>query len=380
MLRILMQIRTDARSRPGGDTVLMKEMQAYLRSRGHRVAVSTMERPELSGFDVVHLFNLTRPDEAAAQARNALSQTTPYVLSPIYWDLYEAVPWRAFEFPRNLRILLTPKSVRRRIGRRPPLSEDERARWVFRDVRRLESKIVRGARFTFPGSAAERSHLMDCLGPLRVEKLRIVSHGVSSPRMTTSAGEGRADAVDFLCAGAIGPRKNQAGLVRAFRLMPDKTLLLVGKTAPGCARYRRSVVRTAGRNVRFQPAMPRAHLNALFSRTAVFIQPSYVETPGLAAMEAAAAGCRLVLSNFSPVREYFREAPQFHYCDPASPKSIARACRSAWRSQRGDGGEFAHLHQWKRVLVPLADAYAEIEDELSKEQPEGERSAGCRTT
>ena len=380
MLRILMQIRTDAHSRPGGDTVLMEEMRAYLHSLGHRVAASTMERPELSGYDVVHLFNLTRPDEAAAQARNALSQTTPYVLSPIFWDLYEAVPWRAFEFPRNLRILLTPKSVRRRIGRRPPLSEDERARWVFRDVRRLESKIVRGARFTFPGSAAERSHLMDCLGPLRVEKLRIVPHGVSSPRMTTSAGEGARDSVDFLCAGAIGPRKNQAGLVRAFRLMPDRTLLLVGKTALGCARYRRWVVRTAGRNVRFQPAMPRARLNALFSRTEVYVQPSYVETPGLAAMEAAAAGCCLVLPNISPVREYFGEAPQFTYCDPASPKSIVRACRSAWRSQRGDSGEFAHLHEWKRVLVPLADAYAEIEDELSKSGRRESVPPGCRTT
>ena len=332
-MRILIQNRADVRTNPGGDTVQMDRTAEYLRSIGHRVDFDFGSSPDLAHFDLVHLFNLTTPDQTVLQARNALGQGKPYVLSSIYWDLDTAVPWTAYEFPRNWAKRLLPRRGARKRG--------------------LQLEILRGARLIIPNSVAERDHILDRFGGLDAERFVVVLNGVDVPSVSRK-GTGEY----FLCAGAIGPRKNQLNLVRAFWLLRDHRLIIVGEPAAGCIRYARLVRQTAKSNVEFRPRVPHDEMPNLLAECRALMQPSYIETPGLSAMEAAAIGVPVVVSSVAPVREYFGDLG--FYCDPSRPASIANACKDALQSTNCDRRGFTERFAWNSVLSPLDAALTNL--------------------
>lgn len=370
MLRVLVQNRADARSHPGGDTVQMDWTVRFLRERGHAVSVSFESAPDLGDVDLVHLFNLTRPEQTLVQADNARRHSTPYVLSSIYWDLDAAVPWHAYEFPRNLWRRVVPPGLRRWVR-----SLRTGGRAASGDAARLQSAVLRDARLVFPNSEAEKAHLLSRFDVLPPDRYRVVRNGVETPASSRlheteqaspaqgNRRDGGASRPDprgaFVCAGAIGPRKNQLNLVKAFRRLPDERLLIIGRPSPGSDRYARAARRAAGANVSFHDAVPHADMSRVLGAARACAQPSFIETPGLTAMEAAAAGLPIVAADVAPVREYFGDVAQ--YCEPDSPESIARACRAAARRGRTDGETFAARHDWRVVLRPLGEAYAELE-------------------
>jgi glycosyltransferase involved in cell wall biosynthesis len=332
-LRILIQNRPDSRTSPGGDTVQMDRTADYLRSIGHQIEISFDASPDLSNIDLVHLFNLTTPDLTVAQARNALKQGKPYVLSSIYWDLDAAVPWTAYEFPRNWAKRLLPRRAARK--------------------RALQLEILRGARLIFPNSIAERDHILEGFKGLDATRFVVTLNGVDKPGMTNK-GTGKY----FLCAGAIGPRKNQLNLVRAFWLLRDHRLLIVGEPAAGCRRYAGLVRQKAKDNVEFRHRVDHDEMPRLIAECRALVQPSYIETPGLSAMEAAAIGVPIIVSNVAPVREYFGDLA--YYCDPSRPASIAKACQDAANAGPLNGSEFAKRFAWLRVLPPLETALSNL--------------------
>src|SRR5262249_13766127 len=149
--------------------------------------------------------------------------------------------------------------------------------------------------------------------------------------------------------------KNQLGLVRAFRNLPQERLIVLGNTAPNCMKYRAAVEAAASSNVEFHESVPHSQMVHYWTRTKVLVQPSYIETPGLAALEAAGAGIPVVVSDVPPVREYFGETAD--YCRPHSVRSIAQACRAAAGRPGRDASALAQRFRWQNVLAPLAAAY-----------------------
>lgn len=358
MLKILVQNRPDARTRPGGDTVQMDWTVKCLREAGHFVDVSLAHRPALAEYAVVHLFNLTRPIDTFIQARHAQDQGKPYTLSSVYWNLDSAIPWRAYVFPARWWRRL-PEGLRGAITRRRFTARAERqigakleAGWQRPED--LQREVVLGAQCIFPNSCAEMEHLRRQFGGVPDERFLVVLNGVA----VDQPGEPQISAADrrpFLCAGAIGPRKNQLNLVKAFRLLPNERLRIVGDVAQGCERYRRAVRAASGANVEFVGAVPREAMMNIYAGARALVQPSYIETPGLAAMEAVALGLPVVVADVEPVREYFAELA--HYCAPDSPTSIAVACRAAAAAEPIDGADFRERYSWRRVLRPLVDYY-----------------------
>lgn len=354
-MRILMQNRPDAYERPGGDTIQMDRTIRALHEAGHDVDLSLEAEPDLGGetstastadtahsgsatYDLVYLFNLTTLAWTVRQARNALRHGVPYVLSSVYWDLESAVPWRAYEFPRNIARALLPRFAIRVIkALRGGGGKGEQA---------LQREILAGARCVFPNSTAERDHLLTRFSTIPRDKFVVVLNGVDPPAMQAKGSGGY-----FLCAGAIGPRKNQLNLVRAFHRLDRERLLIVGNAAHGCERYMKAVVRAAPPNVEFRSAVPHAEMTALLADAKALVQPSYIETPGLSAMEAAAMGVPIVVSNVPPVYAYFGDLG--FYCDPSDSDSIVDACRAAGMAGHRDGRAFADQYDWRRVLAPM---------------------------
>ncbi len=362
-LNILMQNRPDSRSHPGGDTVQMQHTTQFLRDLGHRVDHSLDPAPNLREYDVVHLFNLTRPVETLAQCRNAIEQRRPYVLSSVYWDLDSVVPWSAHEWPRSVVHRLTPKAVR---GLRRRMRRDGPA-----DRHAMQAEIVRNAALVFPNSHAEKDHLLERFPGLSTDQIIVVLNGID-PVCSADALTPFSESIGALvCAGAIGPRKNQLNLVRAFQQLPDLCLVIVGDAAPGCSGYLNAAKRASRKlgNVSFRARLPSEYMHGVFRQARAVVQPSYIETPGLAAMEAAAMGVPIVVADVPPVREYFTDIG--HYCDPNAPDSIAQACRMAAAAGRSDGSRFTEQYAWRNVLKPLKQAYERIAtDRLNVGSPE----------
>ena len=86
-MKVLMQIRSNAFELSGGDTIQMLKTKEALEKLGIEVDISLSLRPDVSGYDVIHLFNLTRVQETYVQLKNAKAAHKPVVLSTIYWPI-----------------------------------------------------------------------------------------------------------------------------------------------------------------------------------------------------------------------------------------------------------------------------------------------------
>lgn len=84
-MKVLMQTRQNVFDLAGGDTTQLVKTKEALESKGIDVDLSLDLRPDVSGYDVVHLFNLTRVQETFIQSKNAKEAGKPVVLSTIYW-------------------------------------------------------------------------------------------------------------------------------------------------------------------------------------------------------------------------------------------------------------------------------------------------------
>ena len=76
--------------------------------------------------------------------------------------------------------------------------------------------------------------------------------------------------------------------------------------------------------------LPHAELRSAYAAARVHVLPSWIETCGLVTLEAALAGCSVVVSSVGYEVDYYRNLVD--YCDPADVASIRRAVLSAYEN------------------------------------------------
>lgn len=323
-MRIELFDRPDADRYPGGDTVQISAVERYLTSAGHEVRRRSDQIPGAFQADVVLLFGLTRIHELFVRALSARRSGVPYVVFPIYWDLDEVVP-----------------------GHRR--AEAVAARHV---EGRVSENVLTWAAAVCPNSEAEVAHLTHRFPAVRTDHFCVVRNGVDREELSPLFDPHRERIRQVVCAGGIGARKNQLNLIRAAQAF-SCPLKIVGQVSPGFSDYERQVRQEAPAHAEFTGLWPRARLLAELAHSWVHCQPSFIETPGLVSLEAAALGCNVVVSDTPPVREYFGE--RAIYVTPHEPRSIAEGVAQALGSQP-DTARAAWVldaFDWKQVLRPL---------------------------
>lgn len=118
-----------------------------------------------------------------------------------------------------------------------------------------------------------------------------------------------------LWTGIIEPQKNQLLAVQAFSGL-DIDLVISGEVRD--AAYAEECRRQAGANIRFIPAMPfgsELHLSAL-SHCNLFVELP-LDFPGSSAVEAATAGCRMLLSRSDWTNEVVGS-----FCTQIDPRDV----------------------------------------------------------
>ena len=226
-------------------------------------------------------------------------------------------------------------------------------------------------------SESSRQEAIRYLGypPGRVFNIRAGIHGDFRPASLDEKGRAallqryglKGEFILFLGAGDI--RKNEAGLIGAYALLPPDLqaryqLLIVGKMDPGT--LHRVAAEHGIPEERFVIArfVEEGDLSALYTACSLFVFPSLHEGFGLPAAEAMACGAPVIASNTTSLPEVVGRADALF--DPTRPEEIAARMRevldnpSLRDSLVAHGREQARKFTWQASAELAWDALEQI--------------------
>lgn len=329
---------------PGGGENQLVQTGRHLEALGRPVGLFSPWTDRLDRAAVLHLFGMSR--EGLELARRARALHTPVVLSPICW-FEPAALWKLEETRARKLLAMASWGARRVVPRLPG--------WR-RTLLSFCDRIL-------PNSRAEARQLVGLFGvdPRRITVVPNAVHGsfhMASPRLFRDR-HGNDDFV--LYVGRVEPRKNTLGLIRAVR-STGLPLVVIGEAPPEAAAYMALCRDEAGNLVRWLGHKQHEDplLASAYAAARVFALPSWFETPGLAALEAALAGTSVVITPHGSTREYFGD--RVEYARPDRVSEIARALGKSWSrgADPGLAGFVAAHYLWPDVARRTAEVYDQV--------------------
>lgn len=340
--------------------VQARAVGTYLSSRGFDVSEREGWNPPLHDVDVAVVMNLTVPEQAWLHARACRREGVPYVLLPVFWDLASAIPsshrpTAASVLPvgsRRRSTLQLARLASARPGEVLAAGPGSMLRFAATRPRDIVREIVRTAAAVCPNSVAEVEHLAAFAALSPDAKWYVVRNGLWPDELPPVADVARPRSGEVLSVGGVSPRKNTLGLVRAVAGL-DLEVVVVGALPRAGDSYAEQVLAEAPENVTFAGLLPRQEVLHRLAQASAHVQPGFVETPGLASLEAAALGTPVVVANTQPVVEYFGDIAV--YADPHDVGSLRRAIQVAAGAvpDLDAAARIRAQYAWDVVLEPL---------------------------
>jgi len=363
MMKVLFQTRTNLFEAPGGDMVQMLKTKEFLEKTGIQVDISLDFEPNLEGYDLVHLFNLMEPQDIYLQLKNAQRQNKKVVLSTIY-GLYT-------EFERKARGGLFQKIANflspYQIVYIKTLVKHYKEKRMHKGVLQmlykghygLMKEIVDNTSVFLPNSDSEMKRVateFKLKNPKYVSIPNAIDKSVFTDTDDNQTNPFLKHKDCILCAARIEGRKSTLNLVRAVKNTKYQ-LVLVGKESQNQKEYVNQVHLEAGKNVTFLGAISHEELKKLYQVCKVHALVSWMETPGLSSLEAAAMGKNIVVTTKGDTYDYFEDYA--FYCEPDDIESIKKAITKAY-----DGPVNPKLKQkilekytWEQTAIETLKAY-----------------------
>jgi len=364
-LRILFLSRTTLFSVPGGDTTQILKTAEGLRARGCEVVVSTDIDPDTSSFDLVHLFNLTRPQETYPQALAAKKSGTPVVLSTIYVDYIEYDRQARPGIQGKILKYLSPSMAQTiKIAGRVVMNREYSMgtlRLITTGYKRSQERLISLASMLLPNSHSEMARIANDFPSARGKSHVVVPNSIDPllfmPSNDPEPLEAYRDCI--LCVGRIEGRKCQLELVRAVNGTGLK-LVLIGKPAPNQIAYFDQIKREMGPNVTLLGEIPHEELPRYYSSCKVHALVSWMETTGLSSLEAGAMGANIVITAKGDTKEYFGDLA--YYCSPDSVDSIREAVVAAFHAPRSTllREKILDEYTWSKTADATLFAYDQV--------------------
>jgi glycosyltransferase involved in cell wall biosynthesis len=155
----------------------------------------------------------------------------------------------------------------------------------------------------------------------------------------------------------IEPRKNQLNFLKALKNFPDFQLLTIGYVRDH--EYLRACLDEGGDQFRYLGPLPHDsdELKSAYAGCEFFALPSTLETPGLAALEAAASGAKLLITFEGSTREYFKDFPE--YINPFDVSGMSIGIEKLLEAPKSGTLKkyIADNFTWDRVIKPLISIY-----------------------
>ena len=333
-MKVLFQTRSNLFNAPGGDMVQMLKTKEFLEKKGVQVDISLEFEPDLKDYDLVHLFNLMEPQDIYLQMVNAKKQNKKIALSTIY-GLYT-------EFERKARGGLFQKLANflspYQIGYIKVVVKhffEKRfhngvINMLYKGYYGLMKEIVDNTDVFLPNSTSEMERVATEF-KIKNYNFVVIPNAIDKSIFSDDNIESVNKFSEYencvVCAARIEGRKSTLNLVRAVNNTPYK-LILVGKESQNQKKYVEQVHREAKENVIFLGAIPHNDLKDLYRVAKVHALVSWMETPGLSSLEAAAMGCNIVVTKKGDTYDYFGDYA--FYCEPDDVTSIKSAIEKAF--------------------------------------------------
>ena len=163
----------------------------------------------------------------------------------------------------------------------------------------------------------------------------------------------------ILNVGHIGPeRKNVLNLIKALENI-EQPAVIIGRVENN--NYSRMCLQLAKKNPRLLiiDNIPNDSelLMSAYAACDTFVLPSQFETPGIAALEAALAGAKIVITKFGGTEEYF--GTYADYVEPNSIQSIQDAIRNSISREKDNTlREYVKKeYLWENIAEKLLEVY-----------------------
>lgn len=260
---------------------------------------------DIAPYDLVHIYNTGGPKGALLMALDTAKRLgKPVVFTPVYWP---------------------PSRLRQEMEKHGACVRES---FLEQYVRGAMRRLVAGADAIAVNARLEWEAILGDLGISYDRPVLVVPNAIDMQELEHVVESPFRGKRYVFCAGRIEWRKNQYGLAHAIKLLKakwglDMNLLLAGENTAD-ARLLEVLKRALdGVPAAYIGAQPAPVIYGAMLSAAVYCQPSFYETPGLASLEAAALGVPLVVGCWGSEMEYFGSLAE--YCVPNDPESIAEA-------------------------------------------------------
>ncbi|HHV61683.1 MAG TPA: glycosyltransferase [Firmicutes bacterium] len=338
-MKVLFVNRPDSFWMPGGDVVQMLETKYHLEDLDVKIDISLSEHPIGVGYDLAHVFNSQIAYQEFEQVRHLKQIGLPVCLSTIYWDETETkwadVAVRAiFKTAKNeaqLQDYLDEfRNQRLEIKGISPVSPSP----FYAMVKSVQRRLFEQVDYLLPNSQLEMREISLRHGICN-KPFTVVPNGVN-PEVFLDADPKpfieKFGIKDFvILAGRLEGRKNQLLALYALR-NEDIPIVVVGSQYD--RDYAELCKKWAAQNVLFIDHLPQRELASAYAAARVCVLPSWMESTGLVALEAALADCSVVVTNRGATWGYFGELA--YYCNPLDPESIREATLRAYHEFEND--------------------------------------------
>jgi glycosyltransferase involved in cell wall biosynthesis len=303
---------------PGGGEIQLLQSKEALERRGHEVVLFNQWEHQLNRADVIHQFSVQGGTyNLCAYARQ---QGIPLVLSPILWlsEYTDQYPMGEIGVMTSIADVICPNS---------------------------HAEVARFLRhFDAPASKYQVTHNgVDSIFFDEVSKDLFLM-------------EYKLDHSFVLCVGNIELRKNQLALLEAASAV-GMHVVLIGNVRD--SNYFAKIEEGYAGKYTFIDYLEHTSplLRSAYAACEAFALPSLLETPGLAALEAAASGAPLIITQEGCTEEYFGSGAL--YVDPKSVIDISTKIVMATNQKDNFKMSTEQVRQftWDRVAEELERAY-----------------------
>ena len=329
-MKILFQARPDCRKNPAGDTVQMLSLGQGLQHLGVEVQFSADPNVELSSYDLVHIFNITRIKESYMFFCNAQKQNKKIIISPIYWP---------------------PISYLTREGN----SSNTLGLWKF--FQPMRARLIKECQLLLPNSQIEMDVLRKDFH--ETAPYQVVPNGFPDSFMGASPQQFREQFPEvpkkfILCAARITPHKNQHWLAKVSHDL-GLSLVLLGPVNDRA--YFQTV--TSFSNVLYIGTLQGELLASAYSAAQAHVLPSWFEIPGLSSLEAGACGTVVISTDQGSPKEYFKDMAL--YVHPMDEQSLLSALEQSSNASPVPLMNHLHIHYpWSKIAKMTLEAYEAV--------------------
>ena len=362
-MKVLFQSRKTLFSVPGGDTTQILKTKEYLEKLGVSVDISLELTPNVSEYDIVHVFNLMRPQELYLQVKNAKKYGKKVALSTIYgpYEEYEKKARGGILQFVNKFLSITQIEYLKVIVRAILNFEINKGTIIYllNGHKRLQKKIIKMVDVFLPNSHSEMLRVANDFN-LQEYKYVSVANAVDINKFDYDR-----VVVDeefnkykdcILCVSRIEGRKNQLNIIRACKDLPYK-FVFIGKAGANFKKYYEQCKIEANDNMFFLGQIEHNKLPQFYKLAKVHILASWMETPGLSSLEAGIMRTNVVVTKKGDTEDYFKNFA--FYCEPDDLDSIRKAVIDAYNAPFNNDfyERIVSNYKWEDTAIQTLEGY-----------------------